>query len=574
MSTSQEAILLKIAADVSGLTKGLRQGRKEVGTFQEGLSSLKGELIGLAAVAGAGIGLAALAADALQFADSVQKVHDQTGLAVETIQFLRIAADQTGGSVDGLASMVSKMQRQLVEAGSNKDLQQNFRDMGLEISALRGMSPDAQFKAIADAIAAIRDPGEQATAAVAAFGKAGADAIPQLEAIAAKSGEIEAAMQRIGGPVSAEAIAKVDALGDSASLTKTAFTSMATELLGTVAPSLITFLETVQQVVAGLRLLDGEGDNALVNLDNKIRETQEHLDYMRKTNPFPDEFMQSQITAQEQVLKGLRNEYDAIVGLGNAGAERARKDTELRALYKANLDAGMADLLASLETEEGQRDVFRELRFEKDTALEDRLIAMRIQKQQEGFEASMEERRAENAFVEGLTADSNDIIQQMGQDLSDVKIETWQQETQGIAKLLEQQTAGVAQHSKAMFEINKAAGIVTTTIDTIQAVVKAWKDYGWPVGAVVGAAIAAAGAAQVAAISSTKFGSKTAPSQAATPPVPTAPQGGGGGGGESSTMRVEGVGADTLLTGKMVRTLADKLSDHVRDGGRVVWAEG
>jgi hypothetical protein len=37
-------------------------------------------------------------------------------------------------------------------------------------------------------------------------------------------------------------------------------------------------------------------------------------------------------------------------------------------------------------------------------------------------------------------------------------------------------------------------------------------------------------------------------------------------------MRVEGISAGSLMTGSMVRTIADAISDHVRDGGKVEWA--
>jgi hypothetical protein len=168
----------------------MRQGSQEVGAFQKGVSSLRGELGALAATAGAGIGLAALVGEALRFADSVQKVHDQTGLAIDTIQFLRVAADQTGGSVDNLASLVTKMQRQIVDAGSNDKLKQQLADIGVEVEKIRYLRPEEQFRIMSRAVAEVPDEAGRAAAAVAAFGKSGADAIPTLTALTERSGEI------------------------------------------------------------------------------------------------------------------------------------------------------------------------------------------------------------------------------------------------------------------------------------------------------------------------------------------------------------------------------------------------
>ena len=65
-------------------------------------------------------------------------------------------------------------------------------------------------------------------------------------------------------------------------------------------------------------------------------------------------------------------------------------------------------------------------------------------------------------------------------------------------------------HNRKAFELGKAAAIADATVSTIVAVMKAWKDYGWPVGAALGVGIAAAGAINVAKIASTKMGGASA----------------------------------------------------------------
>lgn len=573
MADSNESLLLRLGLDASAFTKGTRDARKELGVLEKGVGSLKSEMASLAAQAAAGIGLALLAREALAFAEAVTKVSQQTGLSIESVQFLRLAADQTGTSVDSLAGMVNKLQRQLVEAGDNDKLRAKIEGIVGPIENLRALAPEQQLQKVADAIASINDPAERTAAAVTLLGKSGAEAIPELTELSKNSDALAAAFERTGGAVSGDTIAAVEGLGDAIGQTKTAVIALATELLGTAAPALRSFLETATEVVAGLRLLDGQGDNAFVNLDSRIIETQKHLDYMRETNPFPDEFMKSQIAAQEKVLKGLEDEYNAMQGLGLAGAERAKRDAEANNISKQMMADASASLMASLSSDEGIRDAFRELRFEKDTALEDRLIAMRIAKQQEGFEAAMAERETENQFLLDLQAQTDQALASGMEEASNLKIQTWQQETKNIAGLLVQQTEGVTRHSKLVFEINKAAGIANSIINTIGAITTAWRDYGWPIGAVVGAAIAVAGAAQVQQIASTKFGSNTSPSQAGTPATPTAPQGGGGGGGGGDrTLHVTGVSAGSLLTGTMVRQLAGEIGDFVKDGGKVEWA--
>lgn len=573
MADNLEAILLRLGLDASEFTKGARNAKKELNVLEKGVSSLKGEMASLAATAAAGVGFAVLIHEALEFAEAVTKVAEQTGMSVESVQFLRLAADQTGTSVESLAGQVNKLQRQLVEAGDNDKLKAKIEGLVGPIENLRALKPEEQLQKVAEAVAGLSDPAERTAASMTLLGKAGADAIPELLALATQQDELTAAFARTGGAVSGDAIKAVEGLGDAIGQTKTATIALATELLATAAPALTSFLETVTEVIGGLRLLDGQGDNALVNLSNQIDQANAKLREMEAragqtirgfTTATP-----AAIAAQRELVKGLEDQYNAITGLGTAGAIAARKDSDLRALYKQNMEGHTSDLLASLETDEGIRANFRELRFQGDEELETRLIAMRVAKAQEQAEALLAEQQLQAEYVQGLQSMTDEALASGMEDASALKIQTWQQETQSIAGLLQQQTEGVARHSKAAFEINKAAGIVNAVINTIQAVTKAWSDYGWPVGAIVGAAIAVAGAAQVQAINSAKFGQKTAPSQAAQPVTPTAPAQGGAGG---SVMRVEGIKPDSLITGSMMRTIADGISDHVRDGGKVEWA--
>lgn len=93
-------------------------------------------------------------------------------------------------------------------------------------------------------------------------------------------------------------------------------------------------------------------------------------------------------------------------------------------------------------------------------------------------------------------------------------------------------TQGVAQHNRALFELNKVAAIGSAIISTQQGAAKAL-EWGFPLGPIFAGIIAAAGLARVAAISSTQFGGAggaVAPSLAGTgaggvvATVPASPQ--------------------------------------------------
>jgi hypothetical protein len=146
-----------------------------------------------------------------------------------------------------------------------------------------------------------------------------------------------------------------------------------------------------------------------------------------------------------------------------------------------------------------------------------------------------------------------------------------------IAGYLADITAGVARENKAMFELNKAAGIANAIVSAYEGISHTLGAYPYPINIPLAAAHAAAAFAQVSAIKSQSFssGGGAAPSLAGgTPATPVTPVNGGtpqsAGGG--SLLTVEGISPDALFSGRTVRALAERLAEHQRDGGTVVFA--
>lgn len=147
-----------------------------------------------------------------------------------------------------------------------------------------------------------------------------------------------------------------------------------------------------------------------------------------------------------------------------------------------------------------------------------------------------------------------------------------------VAGYMADMTAGVSRENKAMFEINKIAGIANATVSTFQGMAKAL-EWGFPLGPIFAAVIGASGFAQIKAIASQHFGGGggAAPSLAGgTPATPVTPVNGGtpqsGGASGGSLLTVEGISPDALFSGRTVRALAERLAEHQRDGGTVQFA--
>ena len=143
-----------------------------------------------------------------------------------------------------------------------------------------------------------------------------------------------------------------------------------------------------------------------------------------------------------------------------------------------------------------------------------------------------------------------------------------------IGKMAEM-TAGIASSSKAAFNINKAAAIGQTIMDTQAGAARALKDFPAPWSYAVAGATYAQGIARVSAIKSQQFGgSGGAGGAGGSTSLPSAPSNSAAAGGQSmnQTISVQGISSSDLFSGDAVRTLIDRLIDAQRNGARIVLA--
>lgn len=136
-------------------------------------------------------------------------------------------------------------------------------------------------------------------------------------------------------------------------------------------------------------------------------------------------------------------------------------------------------------------------------------------------------------------------------------------------------TAGVAQHNKTLFAINKAAGIANAVINTYEGVSKTLATYPWPIAQAMAAVHLAAGIAQVAAIASTSFsgsGTGSAPSLSGSAPSlsgSTSAPAVSDVSASSRSITIYGIDKNSLYSGDQIEAIANGLSEYVADGGKI-----
>lgn len=178
-------LLFKIEADASQFERETRAVDASVGALGGRMSSLTG----IATVAGAGIlalasaavtgsvALFNLAKAASEYGSEIFDATEKTGLAAETISSLKVAADQSGTSLDSVTSGLAKFAKTIGEANDGSDqAQAKLKKIGVTSLDLD--------TALSQALATIAKypPGiQQMTAAQAAFDKSGADLLPFIK---------------------------------------------------------------------------------------------------------------------------------------------------------------------------------------------------------------------------------------------------------------------------------------------------------------------------------------------------------------------------------------------------------
>src|SRR5690606_27953288 len=135
-------------------------------------------------------------------------------------------------------------------------------------------------------------------------------------------------------------------------------------------------------------------------------------------------------------------------------------------------------------------------------------------------------------------------------------------------------TANVARESKAMFEINKVAGIANAIVSAYEGISKTLAAYPYPLSVAMASLQAGAAFAQVNAIRSASFGKGgggAAPSLAGgTPATPVTPVQGGTPGGQQELVQDVSV---TLVGGNMFSAeQLEQLGEVLADNGGMIGA--
>ncbi len=231
----------------SAFVKGLRNAGEKLKSFGAGMGVI-GAAVGAAGAAITGPLLGALNHFS-EFGSTLNDMSIRTGIAASTLAEFGYAADLSGSSLEGVEKSVRKMQKAIGAAiDGGQEAKDTFRELGIDLSALKQLSPDQQFELIGEKISAIPDPTKKAAAAMKVFGKSGTELLPMLEDLSTLRQEAK----DLGIAPDDAAVKLADELGDSMDRAKRSIGAVVFQIGGALADGAIGVSNTIAAVAASV----------------------------------------------------------------------------------------------------------------------------------------------------------------------------------------------------------------------------------------------------------------------------------------------------------------------------------
>jgi hypothetical protein len=271
-----------------GVVSGANQAAKAMDRLGDQARKTSSDLsliknIAIGAVVAKGIGMAAdafmsaaraagsYAFSVSQGVDAMNDLAQRTGIGVESVQALQMAAKLSG--IDDVTGAVQKLGVEIGQAAESGKTEA-FTKLGINFQKLQAMAPEDQFKAIQAAISALPTPAERAAAAVSVFGKAGVELLPLMNQNLA---EVEERMRRLGAIVGDDQVEAIGGMNDALDMMKATFDGIIGQVVGNLAPVVESLANDLLAFVEEFNNVGGEGGGIADTISNALLDVADYF---------------------------------------------------------------------------------------------------------------------------------------------------------------------------------------------------------------------------------------------------------------------------------------------------------
>lgn len=243
MATNEEelSVILKLKDEFSLQMKPVLATLDKV---QEGFKTLA---TSAKVASGIIIGSFALTARAImQQSEELIKLNSITGISVEKLQKLGLAAELNGSSLSELAVGMKNLARQASSAAQGSDeAGAVFKKLGINVLDSAGNLKDTEalFTEVVDKLSKVKNGTEQTALAMQLLGRSGQNLLPVIKQGAAGFDKIGKAAEDLGIIIDKDAIETIESFGDQLTLLKLVGRKLVSEGLLYIAESLPVVIE-------------------------------------------------------------------------------------------------------------------------------------------------------------------------------------------------------------------------------------------------------------------------------------------------------------------------------------------
>ena len=229
-----------------------KKAAKDLGilkTIEIGKIGFAGISAGADIITGLGTSALQMASRVATSVDSLNDLSIRTGIALKPLQGFKLAAKLAGVDAEGFAIAVTRMAVNIGKAEPGDAFSKSLAAIGVSVTDLQGMNPEAQFSAISKAIQNIPTAAGQAAASVEIFGRAGAALSPLFQKGAASLADLTARAERLGILLKSDQVANIAAMNDGFDLVSATVDGIIGQILGDLSPVVTKMLDDMLKFV-------------------------------------------------------------------------------------------------------------------------------------------------------------------------------------------------------------------------------------------------------------------------------------------------------------------------------------
>lgn len=218
LDTTIGGISVRINADTTGFQAGLNKVNRKISDASRELRSNanqygKWAAAGVAAATAVG---AAMVRSQMQTIDVLAKTADRLGLTTEALAGLQRSAALSGASAETLNMALQRMTRRVAEAAQGTgEAQGALKELGVDAKALAQLSPDQQFKTLADAMSNVTEQGDRVRLSMKLFDSEGVKLLNTLQMGSEALDEQQQMAEKLGVALNRVDAAKVESANDA-----------------------------------------------------------------------------------------------------------------------------------------------------------------------------------------------------------------------------------------------------------------------------------------------------------------------------------------------------------------------